>query len=179
MSQGVCIALNAYANNDEYGGWDDPEYENTNENGENHDGTDGEDDMADNNESSDNDGGDGGQDDIDDGDDVDYDENSDDNEDEDHGIHGGEDNISDGVLDSGGVLDSDGDEVENKRIEKFILRTLKAKVKFGWSREEALQQLQNFYEHEQNDKIPYKSWHKVIEFLKHIGYKGFQSLFCR
>ncbi|KXJ19010.1 hypothetical protein AC249_AIPGENE10997 [Exaiptasia diaphana] len=79
-----------------------------------------------------------------------------------------------------GVSDHDFDINENERgglnnarndsIEKFIMRTLKLKVKFGWSREETLHQLSNFYEYAQDDRIPHGDWQGVMKFLKGIGY---------
>ena len=47
---------------------------------------------------------------------------------------------------------------------------MKNKVRFGWSREETLSQLENFYEYSLDEDIPHKSWQEEKEFLKTIGY---------
>ena len=68
-------------------------------------------------------------------------------------------------------LESEADQNQDKdAIKKYVLRTLKNKVRFGWSREETLSQLDNFYEYSLDEDIPHKSWQEVKAFLKTIGY---------
>ena len=68
--------------------------------------------------------------------------------------------------------DGDGDLVGNERdLERFLLRTLKAKVNYGWSREETLAQLRNFFEYTQDENVPHQNWQSVVRFLKEIGYE--------
>ena len=65
---------------------------------------------------------------------------------------------------------NDEDEID-KDVERCILRILQSKVKYGWSQEEALTQLQSLYELINENDIPHKSWGAVISFLKRLGYK--------
>lgn len=74
-------------------------------------------------------------------------------------------------------IDSDDPEVHepidvgDDKIRDFVLRTLLSKVNFGWSQEETMAQIRNFYEVLQDERIPHKSWQSVIGFLKTLGYK--------
>lgn len=78
--------------------------------------------------------------------------------------------------DSGGDSDGEGDEdnlqLSDESIDKHILRLLKAKVKFGWSQAEALNQLQSLFELLGDERIPHEDWRAVIRFLKRLGYQN-------
>ncbi len=67
-------------------------------------------------------------------------------------------------------------ELRDIDIEHFLLRTLKNKVTFGWSREETLVQLRSVCELLHDNRIPYSTWYSVIRNLKHIGYQPAQIL---
>ena len=58
------------------------------------------------------------------------------------------------------------------QLREFILRLLKDKVRFGWSRAETLSQLQSFFELTNDQRIPHKDWEAVLKFLKNIGYES-------
>lgn len=60
---------------------------------------------------------------------------------------------------------------EEEKIRDFVLRTLLAKVHYGWSHAEAMQQIRNFFETVEDDRIPHKSWQSVIAFIKTLGYQ--------
>ena len=57
-------------------------------------------------------------------------------------------------------IDSDDSEVHEPidvggdKIRDFVLRTLLSKVNFGWSQEETMAQIRNFYEVLQDERIP-------------------------
>ena len=57
------------------------------------------------------------------------------------------------------------------QIKKSVLRIVRDKVKFGWSRTECLSQLQNLYDLTEDERIPHSTWIKVVSFLKILGYK--------
>jgi hypothetical protein len=65
-----------------------------------------------------------------------------------------------------------GDDEMHAEMQKCILRILNAKVKYGWSHEETLSQLQNLYEYTENNNIPHKTWSAVMKFLRQLGYKN-------
>jgi len=74
--------------------------------------------------------------------------------------------------------DSDDDISEdslNKELEKYILRILRSKVQYGWSQQETLSQIQSLYELSKDERIPYKTWPQVMQFLKKLGYKNPQN----
>ena len=51
------------------------------------------------------------------------------------------------------------------------MRTLKSKVKFGWSHNETLAQLQSVFDLTHDERIPYKCWPHVLKKLEELGYK--------
>ena len=59
----------------------------------------------------------------------------------------------------------------DEEIEKMILRLLESKVMHGWSQNETLCQVRNFYELVHDDRIPHKSWNSVLNFLRKLGYE--------
>ena len=48
-------------------------------------------------------------------------------------------------------------EVGNDKITDFVLRTLLSKVNYGWSQEETMAQIRNFYEVLYDEHIPHKN----------------------
>ena len=62
-------------------------------------------------------------------------------------------------------------DVGNDKITDFVLRTLLSKVNYGWSQEETMVQIRNFYEVLGDERIPHKNWQSVIGFLKKLGYQ--------
>jgi hypothetical protein len=71
-----------------------------------------------------------------------------------------------------GMDNRENEDVIDKELEKCILRIISSKVKYGWSQEETLSQLQSLYELTKNDQIPHKTWPMVMRFLKKIGYEN-------
>ena len=61
--------------------------------------------------------------------------------------------------------------VGEDKVREFVLRTLLSKVNYGWSQEEAMAQIRNFYEVLGDERIPHKNWQSVIRFLKNLGYE--------
>lgn len=76
-----------------------------------------------------------------------------------HGIDSDDPNVHDPI------------DVGEDKIRNFVLRTLLSKVKFGWSQEETMAQIRNFYELLHDERIPHKRWQSVIAFLKKLGYQ--------
>lgn len=62
-------------------------------------------------------------------------------------------------------------DVGDDKITDFVLRTLLSKVNYGWSQEETMAQIRNFYEVLYDERIPHKNWQSVIAFLKKLGYQ--------
>lgn len=62
-------------------------------------------------------------------------------------------------------------DVGEDKIKEFVLRTLISKVNHGWSREETMAQIRNFYEVLNDERIPHKNWQDVLKFLKTLGYQ--------
>ena len=62
-------------------------------------------------------------------------------------------------------------DVGEDKIKEFVLRTLISKVNHGWSREETMAQIRNFYEVLTDGRIPHKNWHAVLKLLKTLGYQ--------
>lgn len=98
---------------------------------------------------------------------------------DDEGINANERTFSDNeIFDDSEVID-DGERIDDDEIpvneqviglRKHILRIIESKIKYGWSREEALRQLLSLYNLLRNDQIPYQNWNSVLKFLKDIGY---------
>ena len=61
--------------------------------------------------------------------------------------------------------------VGEDKIQEFVLRTLLSKVGHGWSQEETMAQIRNFYETLGDERIPHKNWQSVMSFLKKLGYQ--------
>ena len=59
----------------------------------------------------------------------------------------------------------------DEKVRDFVLRTLLAKTQYGWSQGEAMQQIRNFFEATEDDRVPHRSWQAVIAFLKNLGYQ--------
>ena len=83
---------------------------------------------------------------------------------------------SQSVLDVGDIGPDDPDvhepiDVGDDKIRDFVLRTLISKVNYGWSQEETMAQIRNFYEVLADERIPHKSWQAVVGFLKKLGYE--------
>lgn len=62
-------------------------------------------------------------------------------------------------------------DVGEDKVREFVLRTLLSKVNYGWSQEEAMAQIRNFYEVLGDERISHKNWQSVIRFLKNLGYE--------
>ena len=139
--------------------------------GSNH-GDDGGDDGSNDGDDSSN-GGDYGSNDGDDGDggSSDGDDGSNDGGSNDGDDDGGSNDGDDGSNNGGHDGSNDENGIESE-MEKCILRIIHSKVKYGWSQEETLSQLQSLYELTQDEHIPHKTWHMVLKFLKKLGYKN-------
>ena len=84
----------------------------------------------------------------------------------------------DGIIGDDGN-DGDDEDIQNLSdddITKFVLRLMRAKVKNGWSREEALSQLRNVFELLDDERVPYQNWGSVLQFIKDIGYENCKCL---
>ena len=57
------------------------------------------------------------------------------------------------------------------QINKSVLRVVRDKTRYGWSRVECLSQLQNLRELTGDDRIPSSSWNQVMSFLRNLGYE--------
>ena len=55
-------------------------------------------------------------------------------------------------------------------INKAILRIIRDKIKYGWSRPECLSQLRNLFDLTGDNRIPHSSWSNVLNYLKQLGY---------
>ena len=61
--------------------------------------------------------------------------------------------------------------VDETSVNRHILRILESKIKYGWSREAALEQLLSLFNLIGDNNIPYKEWDDVLKFLRKIGYE--------
>ena len=96
---------------------------------------------------------------------------------DDDGENANESTSNDEIVDDGVIDDSErivDDRTTNDEqvdaLQRHILRIIESKIKYGWSREEALKQLLSLYNLLRDDQIPYQDWNSVLKFLKDIGY---------
>ena len=62
-------------------------------------------------------------------------------------------------------------DISDDSLTKYILRILRSKVTYGWSREQALNELLSMFNFVGDKRIPYKNWGHVLQFIKNIGYE--------
>ena len=103
-------------------------------------------------------------------------ENSDEDEQENDSTSdsSGDNNDGNGRQGVDGEIENDEGNAEplDRELEKCILRIIASKIKYGWSQEETLNQLQSLYEFTNNNHIPHETWPAVMNFLKKLGYKN-------